>query len=192
MVEFQEKEVRVLQATSEEHHQEMLQLEQSLKSEIHSLTEKMANDRNEFVREQERYRDLIDQSESRAEKAETDLKKLKKRQENELSQFQQREERTVMMAEDKVAQTMARLDERNSEIAKLKNLIRTLESKMNEHQEGAEEAEEEVQELETENETLQEHIETLESECEDLKSHIKVLEANASKFGGMQVSGSLS
>ena len=86
---------------------------------------------------------------------------------------------------------MARLDERNQEVSKLKKLIRTLESKMNEHQEGAEETEEEVEELQTENETLQEHIDSLEGECADLKSHIADLEANAQKFGGMQVSSLL-
>lgn len=56
-----------------------------------------------------------------------------KRFENEISQLQQCEERALSKADDRVAQTLAVLDERNDEISHLKTLIRDMESKVNEH-----------------------------------------------------------
>eukprot|EP00980_Cylindrotheca_fusiformis_P029326 scaffold23297_cov132-Cylindrotheca_fusiformis.AAC.4 len=187
LLDFQEKEARLLQATTEEHQHEITRLEQKMQSEIHSMSERLARDRKEFVLQQDKYRGIIDQSEARAEQAETELKNYQKKQESLLSQSQQREDRAIRMAEDKVARTMAMLDEREEQITSLKKAIRDLESTMNEHQEGAEEAEEEVEELQTENETLQEHIATLEHDCEELKAQVAALEAEAEKFGGMKM-----
>jgi hypothetical protein len=188
LINFHEKEARLLQATTEEHQQELLRMEQKMQSEIHSKTEQLARDRKQFVQQQENYRVTIDQSQSRAEQAENELKKYQKKQENQFTQSQQREERSIRMAEDKVAQTMAMLDERDEQLSNLKKVIRDLESKMNENQEGAEEAEEEVEELQTENESLQELIDTLEHECKGLKAHVAELETDGEKLGGMQVS----
>lgn len=186
-LDFQEKEARLLQATTEEHQHEIRRLEQKMQSEIHSMTEQLARDRKHFLQEQNRHRETVERSEARAEQAGMELKKFQKNQEALLHQSQQREDRAIRMAEDKVAQTMAMLDERDEQIASLKKLTRDLESTMNEHQEGAEEAEEEVEELQTENESLQEHVATLEHECEGLKAHVALLLADAENFGGMQV-----
>jgi hypothetical protein len=188
LINFHEKEARLLQATTEEHQQELFRMEQKMQSEIHSITEQLARDRKQFVQQQENYKVTIDQSQSRAEQAENELKKYQKKQENQLTQSQQREERSIRMAEDKVAQTMAMLDERDEQVSNLKKLMRDLESKMNENQEGVEEAEDEVEELQTENESLQELIDTLELECKGLKAHVAELETDGEKFGGMQVS----
>jgi hypothetical protein len=192
LIQFQEKEARLLEATTEEHQQELLRVEQKVESDIHSLTEEMAIQRSQFVQQQEEYRSVIDQSLARAEKAEADLKKFRRNQESQLLQSEQREDRITRMSEDKVAQTLAILDERDEQISNLKKLIRGLESKMNEHEEGAEEAEEDIEDLQTENESLQEHIDSLQHECKTLKAKIVDMEDNTEKFGGMQVSSHIS
>ena len=73
------------------------------------------------------------------------------------------EQRAVRKADERVAQTMAVLDERNEEIKHLKSLIRDMESKVNEHEKGVEEAEEELDELQHENDSLRDMIEKLQA-----------------------------
>jgi hypothetical protein len=187
MLNFHDKETRLLQAASEESQHDLLKTEQRLQSEIHSLEEHIAEERNQFVKQQENYRQMIEQTESRAEQAEVELRNALKKQDGQFTQASQREKRALNMAEDKVAQTMAILDERNEEISHLKQLVKSLESSMNEHVEGAEEAEQEVEELQTENENLQEHVESMAAECSGLKAQIASLEAGAEKLGGLQM-----
>lgn len=110
-----------------------------------------------------------------------------KRFETEISQMQQREERALRKADDRVAQTMAVLDERNEEITHLKALIRDMESKVNEHEEGVEEAEEELDELQHENDSLRGLMEKLEQEKEQLKEKLETLEHDSEKLAGLQM-----
>ena len=116
-----------------------------------------------------------------------DIRNLSRKYESQISQSEQRDKRSIRMAEDKVAQTMAVLDERNDEIKRLKSVIKGLESSMNEHVEGAEEAEEDILELEKHNESLQEHVGRLEAECAKLKSKVSSLESDADQMGELQV-----
>ena len=184
---FQEKESRLLQAAAEESQQEIFRIEQKLHSEIHSLEEKIAKLRRERLNEQEASRQTIEASDFRAEQAEKEFRSLVKKHENQLALAQQREKRALQMADDKVAQTMAMLDEREEEISRLKSVMRSLESSVDEHAEGEEEAEQEVVELQTENESLQEHVDDLEAKCSKLKAQVTNLEVEAEKFGGIQV-----
>mmetsp|Transcript_56627 Transcript_56627/g.137549 ORF Transcript_56627/g.137549 Transcript_56627/m.137549 type:complete len:929 (-) Transcript_56627:2169-4955(-) len=158
LIKFQEKEYRLLQATSEESRVEL-----------------------------DQYKKLLNDSETRADRSEQQLKVLQMKFENELAQSQQREHRATQKSDDRVAQSMAVLDERNDEIAHLKKLIRDMESKVNEHQEGAEEAEEEVEELHEENESLRKTIERLETEKEHLKSKVGSLEADSDRLAELQI-----
>mmetsp|Transcript_56626 Transcript_56626/g.137540 ORF Transcript_56626/g.137540 Transcript_56626/m.137540 type:complete len:928 (-) Transcript_56626:2169-4952(-) len=158
LIKFQEKEYRLLQATSEESRVEL-----------------------------DQYKKLLNDSETRADRSEQQLKVLQMKFENELAQSQQREHRATQKSDDRVAQSMAVLDERNDEIAHLKKLIRDMESKVNEHQEGAEEAEEEVEELHEENESLRKTIERLETEKEQLKTKVGSLEADSDRLAELQI-----
>ena len=158
LIKFQEKEYRILQATSEESRAEL-----------------------------DQYKKLLNESEKRADRSEQQLKVLRTKFDNELAQAQLRERRATQKSDDRVAQTMAVLDERNDEITHLKNLIRDMESKVNEHQEGAEEAEEEVEELHEENESLRKTIEKLEAEKEQLKDKVGSLEADSDRLAELQI-----
>jgi chromosome segregation ATPase len=189
MVEFQKKEARLLQATSEDHQQEIRQIQQDAESKIHALEEQMAKERKASLIQQEKYRRLLEEAEGRAETAETQSQHTLKKQENDLAQAQMREHRALRITEEKLAQTMAILDERDDEVIHLKAVLKNLESAMNEHQEGVEEAEEEADLLNTENEAFQKQIDDLEVECEELRSQVGALEADSERLGSIQVRG---
>lgn len=180
MVAFQEKEARLLQATTEEHRQEMMRIEQARQLEIRSLNAQIAKDRTQLLTQQAKYKAMIEEGEARAERAEANLVNTQQAHEKQLLQYQKKEERSIRSAEDKVAHTLALLDERNGQIADLKKLVRDLESKMTKHQEGEEEAEAEADEL-------QDHVDELEHECEELKLRVSQLEEEAEKYSRMQV-----
>lgn len=179
-VAFQEKEARLLQATTEEHNQEIMRIEQERQLEIHSLNEQNAKIRTQLVTQQAKYKAIIEESETRAERAEADLVASQKSHESQLAQHERREERSIRSAEDKLAHTLALLDERNEQVSDLKKMVRDLESKMTKHQEGEEEAEAEADEL-------QDHVDELEHECEEMKLRLAQLEEEAEKYSGMQV-----
>jgi chromosome segregation ATPase len=188
MLDFHDKEARLLQAVSEENDAKILQVEQKLQHEVHSLEEYIATERRRFIEQEESYRQLVEKSESRAEKAEAESQSALRKQESQLSHAQQREHQALQIAEDKVAQTMAILDEREADIAHLKALVKSLESSMDDHADGAEEAHQEVVELQTENDSLQQYVDNMEAECAVLKDQVARLEVDAEKLGGIQVS----
>jgi hypothetical protein len=187
MLEFQKKESRLLAIESEDRQLEVMSMEEKFQNKFRELEERVATERKEFIKKEERYRQIVEESEGRAEALEAEMRTLSKQIEIQMSQGEQREQRSVRMAEEKVAQAMAILDERDDEINRLKSTIKGLKSSMTEHVEGAEEAEEEVIELQTENENLQEHVGRLKAECAKLKSVVSSLEADAEQFGGLQV-----
>lgn len=187
MIQFQQKEERLLQATTEENQNVTIQIEQQYQSKVQMLEQTLMKERAEMKDEAEEYKKLVRESDGRVDRAEKQLKAATKKYENDTLQAKQREERAVRKVEDRLAQTMAMLDERNDEVAQMKKLIRTMESKVNEHQEGAEEAEEEVEELHQENASLQRKIESLEAECKRLKQQVGTLEGSSDKLAGMQL-----
>ena len=187
MIQFQEKEARLLQASSEEYQHELMQTEHRHKAEIQSLEKQMANEKNEYVKGQLKYQQMIEESNAQAERAEMELKNALKKHDSKLAQASQQEQRSVRMAEEKLAQTLALLDDRDDEITRLKATVKKLESSMNEHEEGVEEAEQEVEELQIENEQLQDQVESLEAECAKLKEKVSALENDMSQLGGLQM-----
>mmetsp|Transcript_134056 Transcript_134056/g.199412 ORF Transcript_134056/g.199412 Transcript_134056/m.199412 type:complete len:940 (-) Transcript_134056:23-2842(-) len=180
MLEFQGKEARLLAAVNEDRQLEVMRMEEQYQNQIRELEERVAKERNELIKREENYRQIVEKSESRAES-------LSRQFDAQFSQMEQREKRSVRNAEEKLAQIMAVLDERDDEIKRLKSKTKALESTMTEHVEGAEEAEEEVMELQTENEHLQEQVGHLEAECANLKSVVASLEADAERVGGLQM-----
>lgn len=187
MIQFQEKEARLLQASSEEYQHELAQAENRHQAALQALDMRWANEKKEFVKEQQKLQQLIEQSNSRAERAELELKSITKKHEAKLAQVTNQEQRSVRMMEEKLAQTMALLDDRDEQISKLKQTVKKMESSMNEHEEGAQEAEQEVEELQNENEALHDQVEHLEEECKNLKAKISILESQASEVGALQM-----
>lgn len=187
MTEFQEKEMRLLEASAEEHQHELLQAENRHQEALQSLEMRITTERSEFVKAQQQLQQKIEMSTLRAERAEAELRIALKKHESQLTHANQQEKRSTRMAEEKVAQSLALLDERNEEIARLKKALKEMESSMNEHAEGVEEAEQEVEELQTENEGLQEHVEALEAECAGLKEKLSKLEGETEKLGALQM-----
>jgi hypothetical protein len=187
MIRFQEKEARILQASQEEYQHEMAQAEHIYQAEMQSLEMRLANEKNEYVKGQQKLQEMVEQSNVRADKAETDLRNLLKSHESQLAQVNNQEQRAIRMTEDKLAQSMALLDERDEEISQVKAKVKKLESSMNEHEEGVEEVEQEVEELHDENEALQEQVERLETECVALKDKVATLEGETSQLGELQM-----
>ncbi len=187
MIQFQEKEARLLQASSEEHQHELALAEHRHQVEMQSLEMRLANEKKEFVKGQQKVQQLIEQSNLRAERAEQELNTVTKKHETQLAQVTNQEQRSARMVEEKLAQTMALLDDRDEEISRLKETVKKLESSMNEHEEGVEEAEQEVEELQSENEALQDQVELLETQCKELKEKVSTLEGQARELGVLQM-----
>jgi hypothetical protein len=192
MVKFQEKELRLLQASNEDHQQELEQMRQDSELLCQSLQQQMEQERNMALQQQQQLSRLLNEAESRVENADESKKAALSKMQTEFTQVQQRQKRSIQMAEDKLAQALAKLDERDEEIKKLKTTVSSLQSKMTKHQEGAQEAEEEMDELHSENETLRQHVQVLQEECTKLRAHVEELEADAEKFSGLQVSSDYS
>ena len=187
IAQFHSKEVRLLQATSEENQNQTLLLEQEYSAKIQNLENSLVTERKSSQDEQEEYKRLLRESYSNVDRMEKKLKAAVDKHEMEINQVQQREERALRKVDDRMAQTMAVLDERDEEIKKLKKSIKAMESKVNEHQEGEEEAEEELEEIHQENESLRETIEKLELEKNNLKDQVTTLKSGSEELPGLQM-----
>jgi chromosome segregation ATPase len=139
------------------------------------------------VKERDEMERLLNEAISTVDAAEREKKQSRSKQDNDSAQFQQRQERALRMAEEKLAQTMALLDDREEQVENLDETVKNLKSKMSVHQEGAHEAEEELDELHTENETLRHHVQTFEAQCAELKNKVSELEGESDKVSGLKV-----
>ena len=187
MQRFQEKEARLLEAAAEDQEQELVLLRNDMDSRFAALQQERDRERKEFVKERDQMERLLNESISTVDAAERDKKQAQSKQDNDSAQFQKRQERALRMAEDKLAQTMALLDDREEQVENLNATVKNLKSKMSVHQEGAHEAEEELDELHTENETLRHHVQTFEAQCAELKSKVSELEGESDKVSGLKV-----
>jgi hypothetical protein len=185
--QFQRKEARLLQATSEENQNQTLLLQQGYSAKIQNLEHLLVKERKESQEEQEEYKKLLRESYSKVDRMESQLGTTVNKYENEIVQVQQREDRALRKVDDRMAQTMAVLDERDEEIKGLKKTIKNMESKVNEHQEGEEEAEEELEEVHQENDSLRQTVEKLELEKKNLKDQVATLKSGSEELSGLQM-----
>ena len=191
MQRFQEKEARLLQAAAEEREQEMTTLRAGHNEKLASIHRELLQERQTFQKEREHMQKLLSEANSRSEQMDRDLQRERADHNQTSSQIQQQQARSLRMAEDKLAHTLALLDEREENVKHLKTMIQTIESKMSEHREGAQEAEEEMDELHSENETLHNHVQQLQAECKRLNDKVQGLEGDSEKLVHLKVSGSL-
>jgi hypothetical protein len=187
MKSFQEKEARLLQAAAEDHEQEMNLLRNEMEERYSIMQNQLIGERKEFEEDQGHMETLLKEANARGEMAERKWHEEKKQSEKSVLQLQQQHSRAIRMAEDKLAQTLAILDEREESIMQLKAKIKTLESKMSEHHEGAQEAEEEMDELHAENETLQNQVQALQTENHSLREKVSNLQGDAEKLSHLKV-----
>jgi len=187
IAKFHSKEARLLQATSEESQNQTLLLQQEYSAKIQSLENSLLEERKESQEEQAELKRLLRESYSNVDRIENQLRTTVTKYDKEIAQVQQREERALRKVDDRMAQTMAVLDERDEEIKSLKRSIKTMESKVNEHQEGEEEAEEELEEVHQENESLRQTIEKLEFERKNLKEQVATLKSGSEELSGLQM-----
>jgi uncharacterized protein YoxC len=92
------------------------------------------------------------------------------------------------MKAEKLAESMALLDEREDQVSKLKTMVQTLQSKLSEHAEGVQLAEDEVDELHHENEDLRQSVEKFEALCKDLQKKNTELHSDSNKLSELRVS----
>jgi len=187
IAQFHSKEARLLQATSEENQNQTELLQQEYSAKIERLEHILVQERKQSKEEQEEYKRLLRESYSNVDQMESKLRTSVIKYENEMKQMQQREERALRKVDDRMAQTMAVLDERDEEIKCLKNSIREMESKVNEHQEGEEEAEEELEEVHQENDSLRQTIEKLKNENNRLKDQVSTLKSGSEELSALQI-----
>ena len=187
IVQFQKKEARLLEASAEEHQHVLKETEHRHKAEIHLMEMRLAAEKQHFLDSQLELRHQIEQNKKREERAKQEIEKISQQQRSTVAQFSLQEQRSLRLVEEKVAQTMALLDERDDLISILKEKVKLLESTMNERQEGADEAEQELEELQTENEELQDKMDQLQGVCFDHQRKIAILEDEAAKLGPLQM-----
>ena len=187
IAQFHSKEARLLQATSEENQNQTLLLEQGFHFKIQGLENLLSEEKKKCENEITEYKKLLRESYSNVDQTENQLKTTVSKLENDIARTQKREEHALQKADDRMAQTMAVLDERDDEIKNLKKSIRNMESKVSEHQEGEEDAEEELEELHNENDSLRLVISNLEVESEKLKNKLIPLEAGSEECSGLRM-----
>lgn len=184
---FQEKEARLLQAAAEESDQSIKQLQRQSDELVGTLTTKLEDQEHAISSEREEWERRLKEAEDRAVLAEREGRHAVSQYESSSSQTQQRQERSLRMTEDKLAQTLAMLDEREEQIAQLKNMVKSMSSEMNDHREGVREVEDEVDELRHQNEVLQHRLGTSQTECSELHEEVSKLQADTGNLGSLKV-----
>ena len=194
LLQFQEEQARLIEEATEavavEHQRELDEMRDLLQQECFHLKQELEQARHESKRQVDKFQQLLKEAEARAETAETEKKRFESKQKSSMSQFLQQQQHAVRMAEDKLAHTLAKLDDREEEIAKLKAAIKELKASTTEHREVAQEAEEEMDELHAENEALQHNLHATEAERDELKKQLKFFESQKEKMSGLQVTES--
>jgi hypothetical protein len=189
--QFQEKQASMVEASieaaAEEHKRELVEMRDLLQQECLALKDQLQQERTESQQQSVQFRRLLEEQEARAKAAENEKRLVVSKLKSSSSQLQQQQERSVRMAEEKLAHTMARLDEREDEVRQLKGSLKQLKATTTEHRKGAEEAEEEMDELHGENEMLRRNLHSAEAERDELTKQLKLFESQKEKTSGLQV-----
>ena len=184
---FQEKELRLLQAAAEDHQLEMDRLQRQMDDNLEAMQSETEQVRALAARQQGELQRLLKEANARAESAFREKQKTLAQHESASTQHQKQQERALRMAEDKLAQTMAVLDDREEQIKQLKAKIQHLESEMSEHGHGLHEAEEEIDELHHENESLRKQVERTEAHFSELRAKIVELQHDSEMLSHAKV-----
>jgi hypothetical protein len=184
---FQEKEARLLEASNEEHEMEMRRLRQEMDETCRKYQQSMIEERKTFSQEHEQMNSLLQTANARNKELEHENQKAAIALEKARSSQEQQHVRALRKIEDRLAQSMATVDERDERIAQLQRTIKDLESHISTDRDGADEAEQEMEELHQENETLQGQLDEMQNENEALKTRLAVVENGADELVRVKV-----
>jgi predicted nucleic acid-binding Zn-ribbon protein len=187
MRHFQEKEVRLLQAAADEHNQEIIVLRVEMTNQMSTLRHQLTEERKSFQNDRDKFEKIVDEYRGNLEQVESQTRDDQGKTEKAVEQIHQQHVRALRKVEDKLAHTMALLDERDDDAKRMKETMKKMESKMTANKEGAHEAEEELNELHLENETLHDQVERLQSDCAELRKTIAKLEGDSEKLVHLKV-----
>ena len=134
---------------------------------------------------------LLNETEEQLELARKENREFQAKLENSTVRNQQRYDRDLRIAEDKLAQTMALLDEREEQIVQLKNMVKSMSAEVNEHREGVQEVEDEADELRHQTEVLQHRLDTKTAECSELHEELTKLQSEVDRMANLKVSSCL-
>lgn len=184
---FQEKEARLLQAASEEHQQELSALQTTTNDSIAAIQRQLVEERNGFAADRSQLQAMLTEATAQIEQLQSQLHEQREQYQQNTAVLEQNHTRALRLTEDRIAQSMAAVDDREEIVASLRRKIQTLESKMKEHRVGAEEADDEIDELHNENEALHGQLETLQQECERLRTRVSTLESEEGELIHLKV-----
>jgi chromosome segregation ATPase len=187
MIQFQEKETRLLQAANEEHQNEIKNVRYEMNQQILALQQQLLDERNAFGKERDQLESKLEEYHDTVEKFQSQSRVDQETTEKTVDQMQQQHLRALRKVEDKLAYTVASLEERDNDTKRYKERIKQLESKLSEQNKGVNEVEEEVNELHNENEILHDHIERLQAEAVELRNTISKLEGDSEKLVHLKV-----
>lgn len=195
----------MLEDKERQHEQDRAEWQESLsqaKAEIDSLKKSQGDGKADtpeqaatMMKDQQRrheedraeWQELLGDARKQLEKAQKEKREVLARLENANTQNQQRQDRAVRIAEDKLAQTLAILDEREEQISQLKNMVKSMSDEVHEHREGVQEVEDEADELRHQNEVLQHRLETVETQRSELHEELQRVQGEIDKMANLKV-----
>ena len=190
----QEERLKWLKSLSEaEKQMELLKASQNINGESSddtaaAVSNALQEERQKYEEKRAEWQTLLSQTEDQLQVAQEENREILSQLESARAQNQQRQNRAVRMAEDKLAQTLAILDEREEQIAHLKGMVKSMSDEVNDHREGVQEVENEVDELHHHNELLQHRLESKEAECRELHEELSRLHAESEQLVALKVS----
>ena len=191
LLKAKQDQARLLEASSEaviqDHQQEMINLRQSLEKENLKLRDQLQEEnaaKNLQILKLERQ---LDEVEAKAKATASEMQNALVLQNASSTQLQQRQQHSARLAEDKLALTLALLDDKGEEVENLKTVIKELKATVMKNQEGSHAIKMELEELRKENEILHHNIEVTEEEQEELQKQLEHLEGHELRSSKLQL-----
>ena len=167
--------------------QKLLRLKESLEADNFILKEQLQNERAATNIQLRKLQQELNEAEARTKASASDMQNALTLQNAGATKQQQRQLHTVRLAEDKLAQTLACLDDKDEEIINLKSVIKDLRATVLKNQEGSIAMEKELNDVRKENEILHHNIEVTEEEQEELQKQLEHLEGQAERTSQLQI-----
>ena len=183
-LKFKQEQALVVEAMTEsvtmEHNHELKRIKDEYEKRLAESEQQKETSAVELVEENKKLQRLLEEAQQRVDATEIDKKNALREQGNSAAQLQKRQEQSVRRAEEKLAETMALLDEKQRENKTLKKSMKDLKTKLSKKQKTDKEVEDELEHLRSENETLHHNWQVTEEENEELRKQIEELDSQGS------------
>ena len=123
-------------AASRHMNAQVKEIRRSMEARCKELERELADETKVSSQLQEQFRKLVEEATARAEDVELRMRKEMMKQQGVSDQMQQRQQHAMEMSEEKLAQMMAVLDEKDSEVRQLKTVISDIRKTMAKNKEG--------------------------------------------------------